>query len=144
MIYIQESSFCRQMDLLSIVAQSQNEISLIAWLYPETDMIPIAGLTAAVAGDYIAVTSYGSEDNNEYGAHTTPKKFTTDLTKELISNQAEALRLFDSLALYKNGEADWIASVIHHENICLVQNDDLIDALLKNNFRASVEPPAWW
>ena len=63
---------------------------------------------------------------------------------KLEKNKTEILELYDSLALYQPNQNEWYACVIHHENMCLVKDESMLEKLKQQNFTASIETPSWW
>jgi len=62
----------------------------------------------------------------------------------LLQNKAEVLELYDSLALYQPNQNEWYACAIHHENLCLVKDESILEKLIQQKFAATTEEPSWW
>ena len=145
MIYVEESDFERQIELLKCVALMHAKTNLIAWLYQESEAKTVAGLVVSSAPQgFVPVTTYGCNGVSEQGLNTTPKEFNASLASALVKNKNEILELYDSLALYQPNQNEWYACVIHHENMCLVKDESMLEKLKQQNFTASIEAPSWW
>lgn len=145
MIYVVESNFERQIELLNSVALMHAKTNLVAWLYQESDAKTVAGLVVSSEPQgFVPVTTYGCGDVSEQGLNTTPKEFNASVVSALVKNKTEILELYDSLALYQPNQNEWYACVIHHENMCLVKDESMLEKLKQLNFTASTEAPPWW
>lgn len=141
MIYIEEKDFNRQIQLLTFLAGS-TELSICAWLYPESSVSELAGFEVTENSESLMpVTTY------ENG-------FQPKCTSLVLANQSslsafsaaysELKENCDSLALYKKTESSWLAATIGHEGMCLVQDNNLLNSLLQAGYSASSEAPSWW
>jgi hypothetical protein len=145
MIYVTESDFERQIVLLNTVAITHGKSNLVAWLYQESEAKTIAGLVVSSEPQgFVPVTTYGCGEVLEQGLNTKPTEFNANLVSELLQNKAEILELYDSLALYQPSQDEWYACVIHHENLCLVKDDSMLEKLKQQKFAATTEAPSWW
>lgn len=140
MLYIQDTVFLRQLDLLLFVAAA-GRFRLSAWLYPDSGAKVLAGLKV--------VSHQGLRPITEYGNGTLPSR------TELISANEETIRAFiahesdikahcDSIALYSEGNSVWSAAIIGHEGMSLVRDESYLNHLEGAGFNVSNEPPAWW
>lgn len=143
MIYVTETNFERQLALLDVVSQQLGETRAVVWLYPDSKTKTVAGLTVSDEHQgLLPVTNYG--DGSEQGLNTSPKAFNAGLVSELLKNQSEVIRFCDSVAIYKPDEKEWSACFIHHEGMCLVRDNALLENLKEQKFSASTEAPSWW
>ena len=141
MIYVEETDFNRQIDLLSLLSIS-NDCEICAWVYPESE-------AATIAGYPVVENSLGKSSVTTYEDGHAPKS--TQLVKSdsqsisvFSSSKVELKRNCDSLSLYKNNESSWYVATIGHEGMCLVRDDSQLTNLIKAGFNASVEAPSWW
>ena len=141
MIYISESSFTRQIELLAHLAET-HQMMICAWLYPESTANEIAGFPIIRAPSNLEpITTY------EEGVCTGHTKLIRALVENISSYKAAETALVthcDSLALYKVGESSWFAATIGHEGMCLIKEPSLLPSLVAAGYSASIEPPSWW
>lgn len=142
MIYVTETNFERQLALLDTVSQQRGKHHAVAWLYPDSKANTVAGLTVGEHLGLLPVTTYS--DGSEKGLNTKPKEFNAGLLSELLKNQTEVIEFCDSLAIYQPDEKEWSACLIHHEGMCLVKDDSLLEKLKEQKFAVSTEAPSWW
>jgi hypothetical protein len=142
MIYIEENSFERQIDLISALA-SQAPFDLVAWLYPASTIDTILGVSIykSTTVNAVSVTTY----TNNFIASCTPRLRATNavinnITKEkdLIANNC------DSLCIYSPENPEWQACTIGHEGMILVRDLALLSYLKSLVFNASLHAPSWW
>ena len=141
MIYVEEKSFDRQIELLSHLSAVE-QLNVCAWLYPESSAEKLAEFNVnSFASKLVPVTTY---ENGFSPVHT-----------ELVSASPESMSAFraaekelstncDSIALYKENDLSWYAATIGHEGMCLVQDQSLLQGLIRAGFKASSEAPSWW
>ena len=141
MIYVEEKSFDRQLELLVYLSKSE-PLMICAWLYPESKVSHLAGLKVSTGeSELVAVTSY---DNGFRPKHT-ELVFASSVHISALRDAAVELKdNCDSLALYKENEQSWHAATIGHEGMCLVQSSSLCQELVLAGFSASEKPPSWW
>ena len=141
MIYVEEKSFDRQLELLAYLSKSE-PLMICAWLYPESKVSHLAGFKVSTGeSGLVAVTSYqnGFRPRHTELVSASPAHISTlrDAAVELKDN-------CDSLALYKENEQSWYAVTIGHEGMCLIQSPSLLQELVLAGFNTSEKPPSWW
>ena len=71
--------------------------------------------------------------------------FNNNTIKLLIENITRINKACDDIAIYGDGNPEWMAAVIFHERICLVKDISGIDELLINaNIIYSNKAPDWF
>jgi len=139
MIYVQENKFSRQIDLFNYLT-SQDSYSICAWLYPESEASSIAS-QSITQSDLEPVTTY---EDGTLPKHTKLVPCSEKTLKIYLSSQIEITENCDSLALYQANKLSWCAVTIGHEGICLVRDETLLQQLIAEGFKASIEAPDWW
>jgi len=141
MIFVEEKDFNDQVALLSFLAES-GDYSICAWLYP--DQVASELIELSVSDNplgLIPITTY----ENGHKPRCTKLLPASKTNFRLFSvAKAEILKNCDSLALYENDQVNWVAATIGHEGMCLVQDDNLLNAIVRAGFNASLEAPNWW
>ena len=143
MLYIQEKSFRRQVDLLYFLAEL-DEFEIIVWLHPESKLKHLFRF------DLLHNDKYQGKPVTEYNDPTILIKRTIrqKLTTSFITRIYEFRRIFtqncDSCVLYKSGEYDWYASTVGHEGMFLIRDDKKQNELVLNGFDATLEKPSFW
>ncbi len=139
MLYINELSFQRQIDLLRFISNNST-LSIGVWLYPESKVSMIAGLK---------VTKSSIQPVTEYydgfkASHTELAKCTLEFLDRILLSKNEVFKNCDSIALYSHGKRDWEVATIGHEGMCLVKDATLFGQLQDEGFSVSSKPPSWW
>jgi hypothetical protein len=141
MIYIQESGFKRQLELLALLSKIE-PCELVTWLYPESRIKHLAGiLVVKNHSDLLPVTKY--ENGNEPKC-TKSVPATSDFLLALKPFSSKFKRNSDSIALYPVGAKCWSACTVGHEGMCLVKNETLLSNIQNAGFSASLRAPSWW
>ena len=141
MIYIEEKSFNRQLELVSYLSNLE-QLKICAWLYPESTVGSLAGFNVSLCESWlVAVTSYA---DGFRPLHTELIPASPANISALVNAALDLKDNCDSLALYKDNEKSWYAATIGHEGMCLVQNRSLLQGLVRAGFNASEKPPSWW
>ncbi len=141
MIYVEEKDFDRQIQLISFLASSGN-LTICAWLYPESDATELAGF--AVIANPSLLTPVTTYENGVLPKCTMPTSASEKIIKSFGSSYTDLKKNCDSLALYKESESSWVAATIGHEGMCLVQDDTLLNSLTQAGYSASTSAPDWW
>ena len=141
MIYVEEKDFSRQIQLLSFLASS-GELSICAWLYPESSVSELASF--AVTENPESLTPVTTYENGFQPKCTSLVPANESNVSAFSSANSELKKNCDSLVLYKKTESSWFAATIGHEGMCLVQDDKLLNSLLQAGFSASSIAPEWW
>jgi hypothetical protein len=142
MIYIEENSFERQIDLISSLA-SQAPFDLVAWLYPESTINNIIGtsVSKSITVNAMPVTTYG----DGFVASCTQRLRVTDLLINMIMEEKKLItENCDSLCIYSHESPEWQACTIGHEGMILVRDTSLLGDLKSLGFNASLHAPSWW
>ena len=139
MIYVEDRSFDNRLKLLDYLS-SNEELYLVAWLYPESNLKKLLNLDL-VRSDLKPVTTYG---DGFQPWHTEPKRCTSELLARLFSLRDVLTKNCDSLALYRENESSWDFCTIGHEGMSLIADDRLLDDVRKAGFQASLQAPSWW
>ncbi len=141
-LYISESSFDRQIQLLSEFA-SQTPLELVVWIYPDSSANSIMGFDvhSPTAVNAISVTTYS---DGIIGRCTQRLPITDDLIKRIALNECAFMKSCDSLCVYYLENFNWQASVIFHEGVILVRDHSPLVNLKSFDFKASPNAPSWW
>lgn len=142
MIYIEESSFERQLDLISALA-NQAPFDLVAWLYPESSIDSIIGaeISKSTAVNAMPVTAYG----DGFVANCTRRlRVTGVLINNIKQEKDRIMKNCDSLCIYSPESPEWQACTIGHEGMILVRDTALFGDLKSLGFNASLHAPSWW
>ena len=141
MIYIEEDSFEKQISILDFLS-NQEELDIIMWLFPESKKRNFCNINLAPK-DLIEgkpITTY-----DDFQAKRTKRvKLTKDLINKIQNEKKTISENCDSLALYRVESQEWLACTIEHEHIVLVNDDNLLQPILKEAFNASLKEPTWW
>ena len=141
MIYVEESSFERQLSVLEHIAGSIDCL-LVAWLYPESSTMEVAGLAISdEATGLVPVTTY---EDGTIASHTVCCTATPEVFDRLRIGSKDISAHCDSIALYPLEDDNWIACTVGHERMCLVSQDAFLSDLVSANIKATNEPPEWW
>ncbi len=141
MIYIEEKSLSRQIELLILLSEN-DDYELCAWLYPESPAKELANFTVTNnENGLVPITSY---ENGFKPKRTVLVKATKNNLNAFLINEASLKKNCDSLALYTSGDLTWKISTIGHEGMCLVQDKSLYSKISKSGFNASLKAPEWW
>ncbi len=141
MIYVEEKSFSRQIELLKFMAVN-HEFQICAWLYPESEIEVLAGFEVlSEKADIKPVTTY---ENGVVPKHTKLVSATTETISAFCSAQKDVKANCDSLAIYPFETNNWVCATIGHEGMCLVTDKEMLQGLLGQGFNASAKAPSWW
>lgn len=142
MIYIKEESFDKQISILHFLSKKE-ELDIIMWLFPESKIRSLCDINLAPKnlqeGD--PVTIY---DDDLQVKKTRRVKTTESLFIKMQNEKKTITENCDSLVLYRTQTKKWLACIIGHEYIVLVDDDSLLDTVTKQGFNASLEEPSWW
>lgn len=139
MIYVQEKTFEKQIELLSYLSENE-KLNICGWLFPESNEKMVLG-NPVVRSELEAVTTY-SDGFKPY--HTQPQVCSIDYISQIVASKKSIVAHCDSLALYRQGTKNWLAATIGHEGMCLVRDNTLLNQLLSRGFNASETAPNWW
>ena len=142
MLYITESSFTRQILLLSKLS-SKAKLELVIWLYPESSAESIIGLHAVPSTkvNALPVTTY---ESHIISRCTQRVRITDELIKAIALNESKLIGECDSLCVYHLEKFEWEISVILHEGVILIKDRSLLVNLEALNFMISPHAPSWW
>ncbi|UVK98793.1 hypothetical protein [Pseudomonas sp. B21-048] len=142
MIYIEENSFARQIQLISEFV-NQEPFELVIWLYPESSIDRIIGenICASTIVNAVPVTTYESDGV----ARCTQRLQLTDMLINKITQEKDFIsQNCDSLCIYSPKSPEWQACTIGHEGMILVKDTALLNKLKALGFNASLHAPSWW
>ena len=142
MIFVEESGFEKQLNVISWLSKSKNA-ELVIWLYPESVLNSIMGLPIHNSGaiDADPVTTYQEGVTAKCTARLPLTSGLIDIIykeRDLITNNC------DSLCVYLLEEREWQACTIGHEGMALVKDSTLLDERISLGFNASLQAPNWW
>ena len=142
MLYIEEKTFHRQIDLLATMVKL-GAYDLVVWTYPEATLKNIFDfqLSCDHEDDLEPVTTY---EENVTVMRSSRLPCNDLVMGRIISGKELISKNIDSLCLYKKNELAWDACTIGHEGMCLVKNEALCDKLIQEGFTVSKKPPEWW
>jgi hypothetical protein len=141
MIYVEEKDFNRQIELLSYLANS-HDANICAWLYPESKVRELAG--HEVTSNPSSLTPATEYEDGHKPRCTAPTAASSAAINSFAGSHAALKKNCDSLALYKINESSWLAVTIGHEGMCLIQDNSLLNSLIKAGYAASTDAPDWW
>lgn len=141
MIYVEETDFNRQIELISFLAELQ-PILICAWVYPESKVTELAGYS--VHDNQPLIEQVSSYESGTVPRRTELVQATEEHIKQLSDAKGSLKANCDSLALYPVHSNRWVVATIGHEGMCLVRNLDLLPRLRSQGFNASMEAPSWW
>lgn len=142
MLYVEEKSFDRQLNLLARVTKNRG-YDLVLWLYPESSLNEIFGVQLGIdsSEDLEPVTTY--EDG--VVAKRSPRlRCEEAIFKDLAQNKKLVSKNFDSVCVYETGKKSWLFCAIGHEGMGLVRDESLFDYINNEGFAVSKTPPSWW
>jgi len=141
MIFVEEKGFNHQIALLSFLAEL-GDYNVCAWLYPEQAASELIGLSVSDNPlGLTPITTYG----NGHKPRCTELLPASKANFKLFSvAKEEVLKKCDTLALYKVDQVNWAASTVGHEGMCLVQDDRLLNGIIRSGFNAALKAPNWW
>ena len=137
MIYIKEYSFEKQISILDFLS-NQEELDIIIWLFPESKNRNFCNINLAPKGlmEGKPITTY---DDNFQAKRTKRVKVTKDLISKIQNEKKSISENCDSLALYRPKSEEWLACTLEHENIVLINDDNLLESIINQGFKASLE-----
>ena len=130
-----------QIALLSFLAES-GDYNICAWIYPEQVVSELIGLS--VSGNPLGLIPVSTYENRHKPRCTKLLPASKASFRLFSEAKSEIIKNCDSLALYDADQVNWIASTIGHEGMCLVQDDRLLNDIIRAGFNASLEAPNWW
>jgi len=141
MIYIEETSFDRQISLLKHLSKNE-DLEIIMWLYPESKSRNLCGIKLAPKGlnEGEQVTTYENFKPNK----TMRTVVTLNLLAKIIDEKKAISDNCDSLVLYRPNEKQWLACTIGHERIIMVNDDNLLSSISSEGFNTTLKSPEWW
>lgn len=142
MIYVEEKSFSRQIDVIEHL-NTIEKFDVILWFYLGNKQQNICGLKLAqkslIEGEQI--THYWKDQK----PHKTRRvSLTTELLTDIRASEKSISKNCDSIALYRPGIKEWLACAISHEGMCIIREDQYLEALKVSGLNASTEKPEWW
>lgn len=141
MIFVEEKAFKNQIALLSFLAESE-DYNICAWIYPEQVVSELIGLS--VSDNPLGLIPVSTYDNGHKPRCTKLLPASKTSFRLFSVAKAEIIKNCDSLALYEADQVNWVASTLGHEGMCLVQDDRLLNNIIRAGFNASLEAPNWW
>jgi hypothetical protein len=142
MIYIEEISFEKRMQLISVLS-NQESIELVIWLYPESSIDSIIGenVLASTTVNATPVTTY----KNGCIARCTERLQVTDiLITKITQKKGVIVKNCDSLCTYSPKNSEWQACIIGHEGMMLIKDNTLLNDIKSLGYDASLHSPSWW
>lgn len=140
MLYIEESSYHRQVAALRILADRDNAF-LCLWLFPESDENAVAGYEVTPAQGLEPVTTYG---DGTVPSRTQLIPASEEAFSALLAHEAQIKASCDSIALYSGSQASWYAATVGHEGMCIVREETSLSSLEKQGFNVLTKAPEWW
>lgn len=142
MIFIQEREYGRQIDLIETLS-NMFECDLVAWVYPDSkiDLLFEIPLQEASLINADPCTTY----EGQLKVRCTPRMPITDDFVKIMRDDKKTVDLYcDSLCIYSVNDRKWLACIVGHEGMILVDRSDLFGALGELDFSVSNSPPDWW
>ena len=142
MIYIQEKIFSKQIDMFYFL-MGLDEFDIIVWLYPESKLKHLFGfnLSHCEKNQGKPVTKY---DNSIVIKKTIRQKLTIEFITQIYQSKRIFTKNVDSCVFYKKGEYDWYASLIGHEGMFLIKDNDKKNELFLKRYKPTLKKPNFW
>lgn len=140
MLYIEESSYSRQIAALRVLA-GRNNVSLCLWLLPESQEKVVAGYEVIPAQGLEPVTTY---EDGMVPSRTQLVPASEAAFSALLAQESQVKESCDSIALYSGSHPSWFAATVGHEGMCISREDTSLSTLEKHGFHVSTKAPEWW
>jgi len=102
------------------------------------EQMPPAPFFRAESGDEVEPVTTWADDKSATPTARLP------VTSELLDDLACIPTGQFDFAVYRPGVSTWVACAIPHEEVVLVRDDQLLEALLAAGLSVSTAAPDWW